>query len=513
MRTSSSTSCPFLLFETKSADDFDVDKEKSIQELHKIAMEEDEEWYNEFVRNVLGEEVDVDDQEVSNVIRVMDDDDDNDGVNKINMKEEKGEDIKRTIKVNEKENVVKDKVQLDESMSQSVVEENNRNDKMPTETSLKNTMQENTKQSVPNNTSASEIDSKENTMKRENTQNDKQIEKTEIKNEDNPQSTTTNNNDDDDDDNIVVQYTDMFQKLQRVPMSTLSKLGYNMEDIYILQAAVLELILEDEIPMPKGGIPSRWMVEEMNDTGGYNSEVKILKKRKKNVDQNQNPENQRPDARSDSMVEDKDVEVSSQRRRPREQGQPQRRQRQPPNQSDRSSKRQRRSDDSSTRSEKRSGQSSNTIWMDVPTFKQYLRREADLRLMILGEDWEDWVKGESEWRLNLYKKWMDVVQNGIGNDIMEDLYSVPLSERRRTRTRTSMRDDVNVRGDTRPPPTRRSVVGRTRTRESPRERSRATSTSTTTRMDRREPRQRPSSMMRQKRRTSRPLDEEEDLEI
>ena len=74
---------------------------------------------------------------------------------------------------------------------------------------------------------------------------------------------------------------------------------------------------------------------------------------------------------------------------------------------------------------------SNSLWMDIPTFKQYLRREADLRLTILGPDWEDWVKGESDWRLNLFKNWLGVVENGVGDDLFEDISYAPPSERQR----------------------------------------------------------------------------------
>lgn len=81
---------------------------------------------------------------------------------------------------------------------------------------------------------------------------------------------------------------------------------------------------------------------------------------------------------------------------------------------------------------------SSSIWMDIPTFKQYLRTEAELRLAILGPDWEDWVKGESDWRLNLYKSWLDVVDNGVGDDVFEGISYAPADMRTSSRRSNSV---------------------------------------------------------------------------
>ncbi len=76
--------------------------------------------------------------------------------------------------------------------------------------------------------------------------------------------------------------------------------------------------------------------------------------------------------------------------------------------------------------------------MDIPTFKQYLRREAELRLSILGPDWEEWVRGESDWRLNLYKGWLELIDEGFGGDIFEDISYAPPEMRSRSRSSIPM---------------------------------------------------------------------------
>ena len=50
-----------------------------------------------------------------------------------------------------------------------------------------------------------------------------------------------------------------------------------------------------------------------------------------------------------------------------------------------------------------SSNNNNKFSMDLPTFRDYLRKEARLRLRILGPDWRESVLDESRWRHNLYK--------------------------------------------------------------------------------------------------------------
>ena len=58
----------------------------------------------------------------------------------------------------------------------------------------------------------------------------------------------------------------------------------------------------------------------------------------------------------------------------------------------------------------------NINWPTLPTFKQFLRQESELRLMILGPKFSDVIRDEANWRLKLYEKWLLMLEDGIGND-------------------------------------------------------------------------------------------------
>jgi hypothetical protein len=70
------------------------------------------------------------------------------------------------------------------------------------------------------------------------------------------------------------------------------------------------------------------------------------------------------------------------------------------------------------------------VWPDLDTFRNLLRDEAGMRLRILGSDWSDAIKDESDWRLDLYKNWLWTLHNGWGT---------PLVESRSDRARRSQR--------------------------------------------------------------------------
>jgi hypothetical protein len=85
------------------------------------------------------------------------------------------------------------------------------------------------------------------------------------------------------------------------------------------------------------------------------------------------------------------------------------------------------------------------VWVDIDTFRDLLRSEAGLRLRILGDDWADTVKEESNWRLDLYKEWLWTLHNGVGKPIVESR-----SDRMRRKRGGGKRED-----DRRDPPARR----------------------------------------------------------
>jgi len=214
------------------------------------------------------------------------------------------------------------------------------------------------------------------------------------------------NSSNDVDDDLIMKFVNMFNIEQKIPLATVTKLGYKAPDVAKLRAEVLELIIEDEIQIPENGIPRRWLVPNKDS-----KEVKILQKRKKESrrgDGESRQKDKRPRYREDDV--DRLNDRKEMRRR---------------NPSSSSSTRRRRRVSRRERNMDETQDSKSSIWMDMPTFKQYLRREAELRLLILGPDWEDWVKGEGDWRLNLYQGWLSIVEDGYGDDVFDDISYAP----------------------------------------------------------------------------------------
>jgi hypothetical protein len=326
-------------------------KYDDIDELFQEAMEEDEEWYNSFVRDVLGEDTEILEKSID--VEKEETHETNDAKPNVPMSSDY-----RKWKIGETE--------------KDTVDERNR---------VNTTM--------PDSERSHEAPIDEVSAKKMNTDGDGKLE---------PSSQEPK-------DDIIVQYVDMYGDTQRVPYSVLEQLGYKISDLVKIQAEVLELILEDMIPMPKRGIPKRWVIP---DPG--NKEIVILKKRQKSPRRDETErlskgqkDRTKVDYNADEKRSHRKLDMSNQPRK----------------------RNMRRRDNSRS-----SNEESDSIWMDIPSFKNYLRREAEFRLSILGPEWEDWVKGESEWRLDLYKKWLDLVEDGYGKDLMDDLYTVPPNERR-----------------------------------------------------------------------------------
>jgi hypothetical protein len=99
----------------------------------------------------------------------------------------------------------------------------------------------------------------------------------------------------------------------------------------------------------------------------------------------------------------------------------------------------------------------NKFWMDLPTFRDFLRTEARLRLKILGPEWKESVLDESRWRFDLYKKWLYLLNDGVGEN---PLYTYGDRPRRPRRPRSSQRERGYESFSTRERPT--STRDRTR---------------------------------------------------
>ncbi|KAL3804352.1 hypothetical protein HJC23_011280 [Cyclotella cryptica] len=95
----------------------------------------------------------------------------------------------------------------------------------------------------------------------------------------------------------------------------------------------------------------------------------------------------------------------------------------------------------------------NKFWMDLPTFRDFLRTEARLRLKILGPDWKESVLDESRWRFDLYKRWLFLLDDGVGENPLYTYGDRP-SQPRPRRPRSSRRERSYESPTLREPPIR-----------------------------------------------------------
>jgi hypothetical protein len=463
--------------------------EQSIEELYRIAMEEDEEWYNSFMKDVLGEEniIANGSAESSNANENANDNLDMKGDNNpVQRRKQVSQQAKRESP-REREKVRPRSTSIDQdtigqrrgrvgnqySNGDNEIKDDFTNRGRETRKKVQRQQQE------PIKVRDYDSDEGEKEQKKYNQDGDEDrilrdhLDDFDLKpketrrkmrpspvndqqqpsNEDEsllsslppPQTDTKINEKEGDENNdkeYIIKFEDMFGLEQKIPITVMSKLGYKPADIVKLRAEVLELILEDEIPIPtdengRTRVPRRWMVESKDLR-----EVKILQKRKKSIQLDNDYKQGDNDGEGSIRMNrrERDIRGSKdgmkRRRRKGESRNPQQRRR-------RQSKRE--------KSRENVDSKSSSIWMDIPTFKQYLRREADLRLSILGPDWEGWVKGESDWRLNLYQGWLDIVEDGVGDDVFEDISYAPAEMRTRSRNSSSQQNRKSrMNGEGRP---------------------------------------------------------------
>ena len=268
-------------------------------------------------------------------------------------------------------------------------------------------------------------------------------------------------------------------------LSYFTKRGYSQEDILKVRPQVLELIVEDDIPKPRRGIPDKWIrgSYDSSDDSDNDWDVEIVDITS-GIDPNFFQDESRsqlgiePKAQSDEKIpaenEDKvanviqiDVRESEHNNTPRDgaensdsartyrterspiqelrtddidDGSQRHRDRQTPYKSRasyyddeeerprsrnsrrqttkprRSSPRRRRELVLEREQDEDNDPPPNKFWMDLPTFRDFLRTEARLRLKILGPDWKESVLDESRWRFDLYKRWLYLLNDGVGEN-------------------------------------------------------------------------------------------------
>jgi hypothetical protein len=249
------------------------------------------------------------------------------------------------------------------------------------------------------------------------------------------------------DEGRAVAYFDTFRRSwSSVPLKIFLELGYRENEVTLLQPEALELIAKESISRPRSGLPPRWKLSGTETLSSQQLDanlVSILPGDEVDafLDKQQQTEvtsgsasatNEIPRERRKSISEETGAEAST-RRSSRS------RVHHAPGESRRDPQKARRSRGGDRLVDGRpkpiySGRPTplteraaelpdppkpTSFWPDIDSFRGMLRNEAALRLRILGDDWSGVVKDESDWRLGLYKKWLWMLHNGIGEPLVE----------------------------------------------------------------------------------------------
>mmetsp|Transcript_2417 Transcript_2417/g.3356 ORF Transcript_2417/g.3356 Transcript_2417/m.3356 type:complete len:402 (-) Transcript_2417:3753-4958(-) len=210
---------------------------------------------------------------------------------------------------------------------------------------------------------------------------------------------------------------DPFMSLSTNEMKErLEDLGYCNEDFDKLDDDVINLIIEDSIKRPTN-IPLQWMKSERNFTRTFDdleekdeiTKFEEYSETDEDIEEieefimNSSPNlpKRRKKRRFNKDMDMDDRNVIGERRRSRATADKVRR-RQPIM--------------SKTGKTIDEIQPEGSFWPSLPNFKQFLRQESELRLMILGPDFAETLRNEAKWRLNLYEKWLILLEDGYGED-------------------------------------------------------------------------------------------------
>jgi hypothetical protein len=258
------------------------------------------------------------------------------------------------------------------------------------------------------------------------------------------------------DERVVVFSDSRLKKRQRILLSKLVSLGYSTEEILSLDPDALSLIVEDKLRRPSTGVPVTWKsdkqlikIESFNDSNMQSSSSIAT----------ETPVAETSDPKARLNMTSSDAEVTTSTKEPQVD-----RRRDPTNEltsetsringearikPTKEVERTNAADACTPTKEERKRRvftgrpepgpprddppPPKAFWPDIDTFRSLLRKEAAMRLRILGDDWSQTVKDESEWRLNLYKNWLWTLHTGVGD---------PLIESRSDRMRRSSRDQA-----------------------------------------------------------------------
>ena len=164
-------------------------------------------------------------------------------------------------------------------------------------------------------------------------------------------------------------------------------LGYSVAETRRLGSFAVEEIVQSGLQRPKEGIPKRWIVQsdasESDMRHGFSNESNSIARIRKKEIRKGNPSNA---GKRKSMNPSNTGRRRESHHRNRRKG-----------------------GFSQVSGESFKNNRSDEFWMDAETFSSFLRKEAQFRLSILGPGWSEAVKGESQWRLQIYKKWLAMI--------------------------------------------------------------------------------------------------------
>eukprot|EP00547_Thalassionema_nitzschioides_P009080 CAMPEP_0194225582 /NCGR_PEP_ID=MMETSP0156-20130528/39939_1 /TAXON_ID=33649 /ORGANISM="Thalassionema nitzschioides, Strain L26-B" /LENGTH=508 /DNA_ID=CAMNT_0038957593 /DNA_START=210 /DNA_END=1736 /DNA_ORIENTATION=+ len=203
----------------------------------------------------------------------------------------------------------------------------------------------------------------------------------------------------------VIVYRDLSTNgLLTNPVEVVAKLGYDVQvDIPVLKADVMALIIENSMQKPARGIPSHWKITR-NEKNLLKDSVRVV-----SVEESKQILKLEAERQTHSAV-DKEQAKESKR-----QGEGDSKQQEVPRKAMRSISG---VQETSMKQQQYSGTRGDPppppgpLWVDINTFRGLLRRENEFRINILGDAWKDTVKMEGKWRLGLYKQWLWALSNG-----------------------------------------------------------------------------------------------------
>mmetsp|Transcript_12943 Transcript_12943/g.27950 ORF Transcript_12943/g.27950 Transcript_12943/m.27950 type:complete len:466 (+) Transcript_12943:119-1516(+) len=196
---------------------------------------------------------------------------------------------------------------------------------------------------------------------------------------------------------VFIRFVNNSGRDEEVPLKDLTKLGYKSSEVRRLKSSSIVAILRAGLRRPSGGIPKHWTVRSNRE-----SKVEISRSTPMSHNQSTVERGKFPRRRKESFIRRPSINHKRRTGQNSKSGEASlyARRKQPARSI---------SGGSTSRPGSDNSFADREVWMDLPMFRAFLRKEAQLRLTILGPGWSNAVKGESRWRLEMYQKWLDLL--------------------------------------------------------------------------------------------------------